>query len=320
MSGIRHNLSWQTAHIARLSKAYNDVSVKTSNFATEYATNDHVTELIETSGFVTEEDVMGLIEQAQIEQVVGDMYLTKNEAANTYATYDSVTNAISPVSESLNTLNASVSSMNSKFDVYATTAYVDQQIEGISSAGGELDLSVLGSYATIEYVNQHIEDGDFAPKDHIHNEYYLKVDTMLSVTLTYEGNTSKEITIKADKSLLNTRVRLYCWNDYGNSATIGFGPAIIDKNGNVSREYNNNIYSDGSWYNDSTFTLCLKAEGRTPDASLYTGGNPIYGQEVIRLSEKFAAEDHTHTDIYYTKVEIDDKIDACNTSIETKEK
>ena len=148
------------------------------------------------------------------------------------------------------------------------------------------------------------------------NEYYLKVDTILSVTLTYKENTTKEITVTADKSLLNTRVTLYCWNASKTSTVYGFGPAIIDKNGKVSRNFAGRTYSDGSTYDDATFTLCLKAEGRSPDTSLYTGDNPIHGQEVIRLSEKFASEDHTH-DIYYTKTEIDGMITALEATIQS---
>ena len=116
---------------------------------------DIVDEKLATSGFVDEEKVTEMIAAAQLEPVVPDVYLTKREAANTYSTFDNVTNTVRPVSEALSALTSSVSTIDAKFNDYATTAYVDQKIADIPSPP-EFDPSILEPYATIQYVDSEI--------------------------------------------------------------------------------------------------------------------------------------------------------------------
>ncbi len=127
---------------------------------------DIVDEKLATSGFVDEEKVTEMIAAAQLEPVVPDVYLTKREAANTYSTFDNVTNTVRPVSEALSALTSSVSTIDAKFNDYATTAYVDQKIADIPSPP-EFDPSILDPYATIQYVDSEIakipSGGEFDP-------------------------------------------------------------------------------------------------------------------------------------------------------------
>ena len=198
---------------------------------------DIVDEKLATSGFVDEEKVTEMIAAAQLEPVVPDVYLTKREAANTYSTFDNVTNTVRPVSEALSALTSSVSTIDAKFNDYATTAYVDQKIADIPSPP-EFDPSILDPYATIQYVDSEIAKipsgggGDVTKAyvdqqiaNHNHNAiYYTKqeVDTKIAEIPSGGGEGGKievidnDLTINGDvsvKGLLENKLKTWQVHD-----------------------------------------------------------------------------------------------------------
>ena len=282
-----------------------------------------VDEKLTTSGFVNADTVTEMIAAAQLEPVAPDVYLTKSEAASTYSTFSAVNNAVQPVSDAVSALTSSVHTIDGKFKDYATTKWVTSQLDSIdypdniaaktitaeaatignmytkqqidalisAGSGGTFDPSIFEDYATIEYVDNAVENATIP--DVIHKS--LTVDGNFNVTGKFSNNGAEFVSPGMSTSTFAiSGDRFWTCDKYEQNMSIH---KSLSMTGNLDVSGYTTIGGNLSAPNIYTKTEV--------DALISASSG---GGDVTKAYVDEQISTHKHNNVYYTKAEVDTKI------------
>ena len=295
-----------------------------------------VDEKLSTSGFVNEEKVTEMIAEAQLEPVVPDVYLTKNEAASTYSTQ---THTHTSFSDDL-TVNGRITCdkdiittgpTKTRYITISDESNADNKYSLFGENGNVILRNDITRDRTILYgTGNRTIDGNLTVDNKITTKYLEVNDTLsimnsskndracIRVGGTSDDNSFLEIASR-DNGNEPIYIRQYKGNDTKeenivNSITLldASGNSSFPKNLNVSGDlYVKGVKIDGTSGGGGEFDPSILEPYATKDyvdtkiAEIPSGGG---GGDVTKAYVDEQIATHTHNTLYYTKQEVDTKI------------